>query len=244
MAAKPILIGGIKRTIGIGADTKVWEDAWIPTEPARAAIPKAVIIDTDLRVHHLIDVDKEEWNIGVINEFIAAEDVPRILTLRISNTGRRDGYSCKHTKSGCYTVKSGYAIAVDQRKKLRGDMSFGPSCNSLKKKVWRLKAPRKIKHFLWQALSGFVAAASKLKERHCGNDSVCQRCGAESETINHIIFECPPAVQCWALSTVPTSPGVFPSSSIFVNFDMLLHMQKDPISAESTSFFPWLIWYV
>ncbi|KAH0896519.1 hypothetical protein HID58_046087, partial [Brassica napus] len=37
---------------------------------------------------------------------IADEDVPRILSLRISKTGRKDGYSWNHTNSGCYTVKS------------------------------------------------------------------------------------------------------------------------------------------
>lgn len=181
-----------------------------------------------------------------LNEFIDAEDIPRILSLRVSKTGRRDGYSWKHTKSGNYTVKSGYAVAVEQRKKKQGGgvMLSEPSSNGLKKDLWKLKAPRKIKHFMWQALSGYVAAASKLKERHCGNDSVCQRCGADEETINHIIFECPSAVQCWALSAVLTSPGVFPSNSIYVNFDTLLRLQKDTTYAENTAFFPWLIWYL
>ena len=244
MAAKPILIDGIKRNIGTGAETKVWEDAWIPTDPARAVKPKSAIIDKELRLHHLIDFDSNEWKVGLINEVIDAEDIPRILSLRLRKTGRKDSYSWKHTNSGCYSVKSGYAIAVEQRKKSQGIVLMEPSCNSLKSKVWKLKAPRKIKQFLWQALSGYVAAASKLKERHCRTDSVCQRCGAESETINHIIFECPPAVQCWALSTVPSSLGAFPCTSIFVNFDMLLQMQQDPNLAERTSTFPWLIWYL
>lgn len=49
-----------------------------------------------------------------------------------------------------------------------------PSTNALKTEVWKLKAPRKMKHFFWQALSGYVAAASTLTERHCGSDPVCQ----------------------------------------------------------------------
>ena len=244
MAAKQILVDGIKRTIGTRAETKVWEDVWIPTEPTRAAKPRSVVIDKDLSVHHLINFDSNEWKVDLINEVIVQEDIPLILSLRISKTGRKDGYSWKHTNSGCYSVKSGYAIAVEQRKKSQGLIRLEPSCNSLKSKVWKLKSQRKIKHFLWQALFDFVAAASKLKERHCGTDLVCQRCGAENETINHIIFECPPAVQCWALSHVPSSPGVFPGSAIFVNFDTLLQMQQDPNLAERTLLFPWLIWYI
>ena len=221
-----------------------WEDVWIPTDPARASKPKSVVINKDLRVHHCIDFDSKEWKVDLIHDVIGPEDILRIISLQISKTGRKDGYSWKHTNSGCYSVKSGYAIAVEQRKKCQGVMRTEPSCNSLKSKVWKLKSPRKIKHFLWQALSGYGAAASKLKERHCGTDSVCQRCGAENETINHIIFECPPAVQCWALSTVPSSPGSFPCSAIFVNFDTLLQMQQDTSLPERTSMFPWLIWYI
>lgn len=68
-----------------------------------------------------------------------------------------------------------------------------PSTTGLEKMIWKLKAPRKIKHFLWSTLSGFVASASKLKERHCGTDETCQQCGEEKETINHILFECLPS---------------------------------------------------
>lgn len=57
-----------------------------------------------------------------ISEVIHTEDIPRILAIKISKTGRRDGYCWKHTKSGAYTVKSGYDIAVEQRKK----QSFRP----------------------------------------------------------------------------------------------------------------------
>ncbi|KAF2606892.1 hypothetical protein F2Q68_00044733 [Brassica cretica] len=39
---------------------------------------------------------------------------------------------------------------------------------------------------------------SKLVERHCRTYSTCQLCGAAVEDINHIVFECPPAFQCWA----------------------------------------------
>ena len=179
MASKSILVDRIRRTVGTGAETKVWEDVWIPGSPARAAKPKLPNFDVDLRVHHLIDHDRKEWKVDLISEVIDAEDVPRIISLRISKTNRSDGYSWNHTSSGCYTVKSGYAIAVEQRRnKQDAEMLLEPSCNSLKKKVWKLKAPRKMKHYLWQALSGYVASASKLKERHCGTDTVCQRCGA------------------------------------------------------------------
>lgn len=182
-----------------------------------------------------------EWG---VREFIAAEDVNCILAMRISHIGRRDSYVWKHSKLGSYTVRSGYKVAVEQRRNFHAREVTEPSTNGLKKEVWKLKSPRKIKHFLWQAISGYVASASKLKERYCGSDSTCQRCGAEQEIVNHILFEFPPATQCWALSHIPSSPGLFPSSSIYVNVETLLKYSKEPNHlGECSSMFPWIIWY-
>lgn len=34
----------------------------------------------------------------------------------------------------------------------------------------------------------------------------CPRCGEPEETVTHEIFECPPAIQAWALSSTPLNP--------------------------------------
>ena len=121
-----------------------------------------------------------------------------------------------------------------------------PSSTRLKKAVWKLKAPRKLKHFLWQALSRYLATAEKLKSRHCTRDSSCVRSGAEVESINHTLFESPPpALQCWALFPVPTAPGFFPCQSLYANLDYLLFRAKQRgVSAQQMLGFLWTIWYI
>lgn len=127
----------------------------------------------DLKVHHLIDHETKAWNVELVTELIADEDADRILAMRISQTGRKDSYVWKHSKSGSYTLRTGYKMAVEQRRSSQHKEVTEPRINSLKKEVWKLKTSRKIKHFLWQSLSGYVASASKLKERHCRTDSSC-----------------------------------------------------------------------
>lgn len=245
MSAKHVLQEGLRQTIGTGADTKVWEDLWILTETAQPALPRNEVQDPALRVHHLIDFERKTWNEDLLNEFIPTEDIPRILSLKISRTERKDSYTWDFTKSGAYTVRSGYYIAIEQRKRLQEQEVGEPSTTTLKKRIWTLKALRKIKHFLWSALSGYVASASKLKAHHCGTDATCQRCGADDETINHILFECPPTAQCWAVASIPTTPGDFPCSSIYVNFDTLLGYVTDSrLQATNVSVFPWLMWFI
>lgn len=69
-------------------------------------------------------------------------------------------------------------------------------------------------------------------------------CRAETETVNHILFECPPAVQCWVLSDIPTSPGYFLYSSLYVNIEILLKFSKDSNQLGVVSgVFPWIMWY-
>ncbi|KAH0849364.1 LOW QUALITY PROTEIN: hypothetical protein HID58_091371 [Brassica napus] len=45
------------------------------------------------------------WNVDLVHEFIAVADVPKVLDIRLSKTGRRDAYTWRHTSSGNYTVR-------------------------------------------------------------------------------------------------------------------------------------------
>lgn len=47
------------------------------------------------------------------------------------------------------------------------------------------------------------------------------------ETSNHLLFECLPSVQAWALADIPYSPGVFSSDSIYSNLHHVLWHAKD-----------------
>ena len=76
-------------------------------------------------------------------------------------------------------------------------------------------------------------------------DNYCPRCGEPEETVTHAIFECPPALQVWSLSTTPSSPNIFLLPSTYANMDYLfwkknsiveLELDKDP--------YPWIIWYI
>lgn len=75
--------------------------------------------------------------------------------------------------------------------------------------------------------------------------SICVRCGADSESINHTLFECPPALQCWALSAIPSLPEFFPCNSLYSNIDFLLFRTKENgISSDVLDAFPWITWYI
>ncbi|KAG7543424.1 Reverse transcriptase zinc-binding domain [Arabidopsis thaliana x Arabidopsis arenosa] len=245
LAARPLLLSGLRKNIGSGFDTRVWSDPWIPSIPARPAKGRLANPDPNLFVNDLIDPGTKRWKVDKLQDLVSPEDVPAILGLHPSLTFSRDLFIWSHTKSGNYTVKTGYLAAQACR---RGDCDLpfqGPSVTALQAQSWKIPTSRKIKHFIWQSASGCLATCQRLADRHLGTDRTCPKCGTFEETINHVLFECPPAFQAWSLSQIPIIPNVFPSRSLFTNLDYLFWRAKELGGREETlRNFPWIMWFI
>lgn len=244
MAAKDLVTKGLRRTIGTGEQTLVWEDPWLPDTNARPP-NRPQTYDPNLKVSDLIYPVRKEWDTTKLRSILDPQDVPLVRSLHISRNPTADGYCWNLSTSVKYSVKSGYSLA---RTKKDSDFTFQnqlPSLNPLKEQIWKIKTGKKLCHFLWQCVSGAVAVNESLSKRHIGNDPSCPRCGEPKETINHMMFTCPPARQCWALSTVPSNPGIFPSQNLFSNISYLLSRSHCGGNVEEAiRIFPWLFWYI
>ncbi|KAG2312974.1 hypothetical protein Bca52824_024531 [Brassica carinata] len=245
MAAQSLLKSGIRKRIGTGTNTLVWVDPWIPSTPARPAIPCGASFNPSLRVVDLLDPATRKWNLERLRELVNSGDITLIRSLRPTTTPRAPSYLWNLTKSGVYSVKSGYELAMATSEAAEPNLVIEPRITCLQAKVWKLKTTKKIKHFIWQALTNCIPVCNALSDRHCGNDRSFPRCGADAETSNHLLFECPPSVQAWALADIPHAPGSFPCNSIYSNLDYVLwraHERGIPDSLLTAV--PWVIWYI
>ena len=120
-------------------------------------------------------------------------------------------------------------------------LMFGPTVDVLKAFCWKICCPPKIKHFLWQLVTWFIAVKKNLQTRGIHGDICCARCGADEESINHVFFECPPTLQVWALSKIPSNPTIFPTSSLFTNMDHLFWRVFPQMDDHQ---FAWILWYI
>ena len=118
---------------------------------------------------------------------------------------------------------------------------YGPTVDTLKTFCWEVRCPPKLKHFLWQLLSGCIAVMKNLQGRGIQGDICCTRCGDPEESINHVFFECPPARQVWALSKIPSNPDLFPTCSFFGNMDHLFWRITPKMDDHQ---FAWILWYI
>ncbi|KAG2278160.1 hypothetical protein Bca52824_060715 [Brassica carinata] len=216
MAVQPLLKSGIRKSIGTGHNTLVWADPWLPTTPARPAIPCGPSFNPSLKI-----LDR-------LRELVRPSDIPLIKSLRPTRTPRASIYCWNLTKSGIYSVKSGYELAMTTAE------TSEPA-----------QTTKKIQYFIWQAITDCVLVCNALSNRHCGNDRTCPRCGADEETTNHCLFECPPSVQAWALADIPHAPGSFPCNSIYSNLDYVLWRARERgIPDNLLAPVPWVIWYI
>ena len=245
MAAQRLLKAGLRKTIGTGQTTLVWVDPWILTTPARPAIPCGFSFNLSLRVSDLCDAATKEWNPELLQELIDPNDIPLIRSLKLMSSPRTIGYCWNLTSTGIYSVKTGYALAMELSEPSNLQQVPEPSIKALQAKVWKIKTCKKIQHFIWQSISRCLPVCNSLVDHHCCTERHCPRCGTKEETPNHLLFGCPLSIQTWALADIPHSPGIFPCSSIYNNLNHVIwrtniYAIPDSISAKV----PWLLWYI
>ena len=107
-----------------------------------------------------------------------------------------------------------------------------------------MNAPQNNCHFIWQLISGQVAVTRNLVRRNMRCDNYCPRYGEPEESVTHAIFECPPALQAWALSSIPSSSQTFPISSIYANMDFFWKKNSIMAPEDDIDPYPWIIWYI
>ncbi|KAF7128149.1 hypothetical protein RHSIM_Rhsim11G0140100 [Rhododendron simsii] len=122
----------------------------------------------------------------------------------ISWSGGEDKLTWVHSRSGNFTVKSGYHLAFQlTEEKDRGQDSSSSKLNSiLWKKIWNLKSPPRLKHFLWRIIRNAVSTKENLFARKCARSPICGLCGAEIETIEHVLLRCEWTEEVWANSGI------------------------------------------
>ena len=100
----------------------------------------------------LLDPDTGWWNRVLVMQHFNHEDGEAILRVPLSRRVIQDSLFWTFTKSGDYTVRSGYQVARELQKEGNwAECSSGVMGGSVWKVLWKLKVPNKIKVFGWRA---------------------------------------------------------------------------------------------
>lgn len=63
--------------------------------------------------------------------------------------------------------------------------------------MWKIKIPLRIKIFMWLAARNKVLTAEILQKRGWNGPSICVLCNSNTETLDHILFQCNYAKSLW-----------------------------------------------
>ena len=110
--------------------------------------------------------------------------VQRIMGVNLTN--EHDTFRWKLTMSGAFTVSSMYADCM------HGHTPF------LRKYLWKLKVPLKIKIFMWFLNRKVILTKDNLAKRNWTGDKHCVFCQS-NETVEHLFISCTFAQDVWRL---------------------------------------------
>ncbi|CAN7120616.1 unnamed protein product [Brassica rapa subsp. narinosa] len=191
VSARSLVSKGLIKRVGTGSSISVWNDPWLPTTRLRPANKNQHNLYPDLIVDALIDSTSRTWNSQAIRDLVDPRDAKLIESLPLSRTQRTNSDGWYFTKNGKYTVQSGYQAERIYPDKARPPMLIGPTVDVLKDFCQKIRCPPKLKHFLWQLVTGCIAVKKNLQGRGIQGDICCARCGAQEESINHVFFNVP-----------------------------------------------------
>ena len=72
-----------------------------------------------------------------------------------------------------------------------------PSSDHDWKAVWKLEVPPKIRVLWWRVLHEFLPTKYTLHRRHIERTAHCEVCGADEESIKHVLMDCTIARLFW-----------------------------------------------
>ena len=164
-----------------GSQVRFWEDSWLGNSPLCDQYPQLYNIvrkkqDTVADVLST-QIPNLSWRRDLIgNKLVMWNNlVSRLSTIVLSQ--ERDEFKWNLDQTGVFSVKSHYLGLINQ------------NTPNLNKRIWKLKAPLKIKIFLWYLRRGVILTKDNLaKWNWQGNQhgSFCH----ENETIQHLFFNC------------------------------------------------------
>lgn len=192
LLGRQVLLCGLRWRVGNGSSIHAANDPWFPTP--HTFKPRMQQRDVDPFVQFLIDPVTKEWKTELVTELFESEDAEIIRAVPFSRSGCDDRRIWHYTKSGLYTVKSGYFVALEMMKNGEFGRKGGGvsrslcSMDGLWQKTWKVMVPNKIRLFLGRACRQSLTVRYNLEMRRIQVKNICELCGVTDETEAHIFL--------------------------------------------------------
>lgn len=185
-----LLKSGYIWRLGNGKSVDIWIHNWLPRGNLRVsgkAAPTRI-----RRVSDLLMPGQREWNAQLINHIFYPHDAETILNLKLPASDGEDVIAWQGEKSGNFTVRSAYRLALDMTMpSTTGESSGSPQGDrKLNDVIWKANVPPKVRVFGWKLATNSLAVQVLRSWRIGKGRPTCSICGREEETNFHAVMNC------------------------------------------------------
>lgn len=140
---------GLACRVGDGSTINILTDPWLSCDSDPYVHIRSPAIEGKM-VSALLNEEHIQWDTDLIRDIFDDRDANLILVIPVHNRSADSWYWCKE-RSGSYSVKSAYTILQDSRTSNHSSNNSG-----FWRRLWNLKIPVKVKHFLWSASTKYL----------------------------------------------------------------------------------------
>ncbi|XP_059450901.1 uncharacterized protein LOC132181678 [Corylus avellana] len=188
---------GLIWRVGNGEKIRIWQDKWLHNPNDYMIQSQPTVLAPTARVCELVDRDTKWWKTNLIEQIFSPAEVKMILAIPLSSRNQEDCMVWRGTVKGEFSVRSAYHLQKKKEEEGRGECSIRSSSRAVWKLIWKLKVPSVEQNFLWKACQDILPTRENLHKRHIIDDPGCPICGLEVETVFHILWRCPSAMDVW-----------------------------------------------
>ena len=125
--------------------------------------------------------------------------VVAIKRIQLGNIHSKDQPFWGETSTRNFFVSSAYEMLMkEESSPLSAKSSNAGEIRDTWRRVWKLRIPRKVKHFLWRACSEALPTKHNLYKRKIINNQLCNFYERAVETTSHVLWACPYANGVWS----------------------------------------------
>ncbi|CAA7040352.1 unnamed protein product [Microthlaspi erraticum] len=241
LIGRDLLKSQLGRAIDDGRTTSIWNDPWLSLKKPTKPIGPPNLPDKNLKVSDLITEQTGDWNREKIAKILPAHGI-EIQALRPSRKGASDSFIWLPTRSGEYSVKTGYHVALEQT--TDPHLNQNPHQVNWNLDIWQAKTSPKLKVFLWKVVQEALPSGENLLNRGILENACCTHCG-DLETTEHLFFHCKYAKEVWSLAPLSTTinPNLFQTFALTLK-DSKAWLALPPTRAGAGPLFPWIVWAI
>nr|POE62457.1 putative ribonuclease h protein [Quercus suber] len=127
------------------------------------------------------------WKSDLVHQHFLPHEVWLILGIPLSSRFPADRVAWSLTPSGKFSTSSAYKFLAATASASQAGSSNSDQLHLFWRRIWRLRVPNKIIHFIWRACNNALPTKCNLRRRQIISSDTCELCHGAAEDVIHAL---------------------------------------------------------